>query len=81
VTLLTSPMALRVGLLLFAAITAFGLGLFTIRLLRKNLESESEALNSSPLAAEGLPVRPGCNHKFLILAMAGRDQNRGLAKG
>jgi nitrogen-specific signal transduction histidine kinase len=49
-------MALRVGLLLFAAIAAFGLGLFTIRLLRKNLESESEALNSSPLAAEGLPV-------------------------
>jgi hypothetical protein len=81
VTLLMNPMALRVGLLLFAAIAAFGLGSFTIRLLRKNLESESEALNSSPLAAEGLPMHPGCNHKFLIFAMAGRDQNRGLAKG
>jgi hypothetical protein len=74
-------MALRMGLLLFAAIAAFGLGLFTIRLLRKNLESESDSLNSSPLPAEGLPARPGCNHKFLLLAMAGRDQNRGLAKG
>jgi PAS domain-containing protein len=56
VTLLMSPMALRMGLLLFAAIAAFGLGLFTIRLLRKNLLSESDSLNSSPLAAEGLPV-------------------------
>jgi PAS domain-containing protein len=56
VTLLTSPMALRMGLLLFTAIAAFGLGLFTIRLLRKNLLAESESLNSSPLAAEGLPV-------------------------
>ena len=55
-TLLTSPMALRMGLLLFAAIAAFGLGLFTIRLLRKNLLSESDSLTSSPLAAEGLPV-------------------------
>jgi len=56
VTLLINPMALRMALLLVLAITAFGLGLFTIRLMRKNLESESEALNSSPLAAEGLPV-------------------------
>jgi PAS domain-containing protein len=56
VTLLTNPMALRMGMLLFAAIAAFGLGLFTIRLLRKNLVSESDSLNFSPLAAEGLPV-------------------------
>jgi len=56
VTLLMNPMALRMGLLLFAAIAAFGLGLFTIRLLRKNLLSESDSLNSSPLAPEGLPV-------------------------
>jgi len=56
VTVLTNPMALRMALLLVLAITAFGLGLFTIRLLRKNLVSESESLNSSPLAAEGLPV-------------------------
>jgi len=56
VTLLMNPMALRMGLLLFAAIAAFGLGLFTIRLLRKNLLSESDSLTSSPLAAEGLPV-------------------------
>jgi PAS domain-containing protein len=56
VTLLMNPMALRMALLLFTAIIAFGLGLFTIRLLRKNLLSESDSLNSSPLAAEGLPV-------------------------
>jgi len=56
VTLLTNPMALRMGLLLFVAIVSFGVALFAIRLLRKNLLSESESLNSSPLAAEGLPV-------------------------
>jgi len=60
VTLLTNPLAnpmiLRMGLLLVAAIVAFGLGLFTIRLLRKNLVSESDSPNSAPLAAEGLPV-------------------------
>lgn len=55
-TLLMNPTALRMGLLLFAAIAAFGLGLFTIRLLRKNLLSESDSLNCSPLAPEGLPV-------------------------
>jgi PAS domain-containing protein len=56
VTLLMNPMALRMALLLFVAMVSFGLALFTIRLLRKNLLSESESLNSSPLAAEGLPV-------------------------
>src|SRR5258708_8141654 len=56
VTLLINPIALRMAVLVVLAITAFGWGLFTIRLLRKNLESESESLNSSPLAAEGLPV-------------------------
>ncbi|MFY9841916.1 MAG: hypothetical protein WA718_13145 [Terriglobales bacterium] len=53
---LMNPVALRMGLLLFAAIVAFGLGLFMIRRLRKNLVPESESLNHSPLAAEGLPV-------------------------
>src|SRR4030088_445718 len=56
VTLLMNPMALRMGLLLFAAMVAFGLGLFTIRLLRKNLVSDSDSLNSAPLTVEGLPV-------------------------
>src|SRR5258708_22709873 len=56
VTLLMNPMALRMGLLLFAAIAAFGLGLFTIRLLRQNLLSESESLHSSPLAPQRLPL-------------------------
>jgi PAS domain-containing protein len=53
---LVNPMALRMGLLLFAAIAAFGLGLFLIRRLRKNLVPAAEALNHAPLAAEGLPV-------------------------
>ncbi len=54
--LLMDPMALRMGLLLFAALAAFGLGLFVIRRLRKNLVPEPESLNYAPLAAEGLPV-------------------------
>jgi len=53
---LTTPIVLRMGLLLLAAMAAFGLGFVTIRRLRQNLESESESLNSAPLAAEGLPV-------------------------
>jgi len=51
-----NPMALRMGLLLIAGVTAFGLGLFVIRRLRKNLVPEPESLNQLPLAAEGLPV-------------------------
>ena len=49
-----NPMVLRMGLLLFAALAAFGLGLFLIRRLRKNLVVEPESLNYAPLAAEGL---------------------------
>jgi PAS domain-containing protein len=56
VNLLTNPTVLRMGLLLFAAIAAFGLGLFVIRRLRKNLVEVPDSLNYSPLAAEGLPV-------------------------
>ncbi|MGD1216457.1 MAG: PAS domain-containing protein [Terriglobales bacterium] len=51
-----NPMVLRMGLLLFAALAAFGLSLFVIRRLRKNLVPEAESLNYAPLAAEGLPV-------------------------
>jgi len=53
---LVSPITLRMGLLLFAAVAAFGLGLFVIRRLRKNLVAEPESLNQLPLTAEGLPV-------------------------
>ena len=53
---LANPIVLRMGLLLFAAVAAFGLGLFVIRRLRKNLVAEPESLNQLPLAAEGLPV-------------------------
>lgn len=53
---LVSPMILRMAMLMFAAITAFGLGLFVIRRLRKSLVYEADSLNQSPLAAEGLPI-------------------------
>jgi PAS domain-containing protein len=54
--MMTSPMVLRMALLLFTAVAGFVLGLFVIRRLRKNLMAESESLGHSPLAAEGLPV-------------------------
>jgi nitrogen fixation/metabolism regulation signal transduction histidine kinase len=53
---IANPIVLRMGLLLFAAVAAFGLGLFVIRRLRQNLVEEPESLNQLPLAAEGLPV-------------------------
>ena len=55
-SLLINPMVLRMALLLFAAMAAFGLGLFLIRRLRTNLVAGPESLNQAPLAAEGLPV-------------------------
>jgi nitrogen fixation/metabolism regulation signal transduction histidine kinase len=51
-----NPMLLRMGLLLFAAITAFLFGLFVIRRLRKSLMSEAESVNNAPLPTNGLPV-------------------------
>lgn len=54
--LLTNPLVLRMGLLLFAGITAFGLCLFMMRQLRKNLVTDSAALPFVPASAEGLPV-------------------------
>jgi PAS domain-containing protein len=56
VKLLMNPMLLRMALLLFISVAAFGLGLFTIRRLRQNLVPGAESLQHSPLAAEGLPV-------------------------
>ena len=53
---LINPMVLRMAALLFAALAAFGLGLFIIRRLRKNLVAETDEVNQAPLAAEGLPV-------------------------
>jgi PAS domain-containing protein len=53
---LINPTVLRMAVLLFAALAAFGLGLFLIRRLRKNLVVAPEALHYAPLAAEGLPV-------------------------
>lgn len=54
--LLMNPVVLRMSLLLLCALAAFGLGMFLIRRLRKNLTQESESLYHSPMAAEGLPV-------------------------
>jgi PAS domain-containing protein len=56
VSLLTNPLILRMAMLLFAAMVAFGLGLFVIRRLRQSLVSEPESLNHIPMATEGLPV-------------------------
>jgi PAS domain-containing protein len=53
---LINPMVLRMAALLFAAMAAFGLALFMIRRLRKNLVTETNQINQAPLAAEGLPV-------------------------
>ncbi len=54
--LLANPLILRMGMLMFAAVAAFGMGLFMIRLLRKNLVAGPESLDHSPLSPSGLPV-------------------------
>lgn len=54
--LLLNPLMVRAGLLLFIAIAAFAFGMFLIHRMRKNLTSDQESLNQSPLAVEGLPV-------------------------
>ena len=69
-----NPMLLRMGLLLFVAIAAFGLGLFVIRRLRKNLVPEPESLNHAPLAAEGLPV-----HAYQAVIQQLKQQKHELA--
>jgi PAS domain-containing protein len=74
VSLLVNPMVLRMALLLFAAIAAFGLGLFLIRRLRTNLVAGPESLNHSPLAAEGLPV-----HAFHAVIQQLKQQKHELA--
>jgi PAS domain-containing protein len=74
VSLLVNPMMLRMALLLFAAIAAFGLGLFLIRRLRTNLVAGPESLNHSPLAAEGLPV-----HAFHAVIQQLKQQKHELA--
>ena len=51
-----NPVVLRMALLMFAALAAFGLGLFVIRRLRKDLVEDPESLDYVPIAAEGLPV-------------------------
>jgi PAS domain-containing protein len=56
VSLLMNPMMLRMGMLMFVAIAAFGLGLFTIRRLRMSLVEKPESLHHAPLTADGLPV-------------------------
>jgi nitrogen fixation/metabolism regulation signal transduction histidine kinase len=56
VKLLMNPVVVRMGLLLLSAMAAFGLGLFAMRRLRKNLTEEPESLQHAPMAPEGLPV-------------------------
>jgi nitrogen-specific signal transduction histidine kinase/uncharacterized protein YdcH (DUF465 family) len=51
-----NPVALRMGLLMFAALAAFVLSIFVMRSLRKNLVQDQESLDHVPMGAEGLPV-------------------------
>ena len=53
--LLTNPLALRAGMLLFGAMVVFGFSLFLFRQLRKTLASDS-SFSAAPFAAEGLPM-------------------------
>jgi nitrogen-specific signal transduction histidine kinase len=53
--LLTNPLALRAGMLLFGAMVVFGFSLFLFRQLRKTLVSDS-SFSAAPFAAEGLPM-------------------------
>lgn len=55
-SVLASPVTVRMGLLLLAALFAFALGWFLIRRMRKSLTAEPESLHHVPLATEGLPV-------------------------
>lgn len=54
--ILANPVVLRMGLLMFCSIAAFGLGWFLIRRLRRSLTDEYESSPTTPLTAEGLPV-------------------------
>jgi PAS domain-containing protein len=56
VSLLANPIVLRMALLLFVAMGAFGVGLVMIQRLRKNLVPELESFSQAPLSPEGLPV-------------------------
>lgn len=54
--LLLNPVALRMGLLLLVAISAFVLGAFVIHRLRKSLASEPASMTQMPMPSDGLPV-------------------------
>jgi nitrogen-specific signal transduction histidine kinase len=54
--LLINPVIVRMGLLLFASLAAFGLGLFAIRKLRTSIVADPESLEHTAMGAEGLPV-------------------------
>jgi PAS domain-containing protein len=56
VKLLLNPVALQMALAAVVAISAFALGAFVIRRMRKSLVEETESLAEAPMAAEGMPV-------------------------
>ena len=72
--LILNPLALRAALLLFAAIGAFGVGLFLIRRVRKSLASDRDFSTNAPLASEGLPV-----HAFQAVIQQLKQQKHELA--
>jgi len=56
VRVLANPVLLRMALLMFCAVIAFGVGWIAIRLVRKNIAEESDSLRTEPMPSEGLPV-------------------------
>lgn len=54
--ILANPILLRMVLLMFCAIAAFGVGFIMIRFLRKDVTDESESLMQVPSMSEGLPL-------------------------
>lgn len=71
---LINPVVLRMALLFVCCSTAFVLGLFLVRKLRKNVTAETEALQHAPLAPEGLPV-----HAYHAVIQQLKQQKHALA--
>ncbi len=69
-----NPLALRAGMLLFAAVASFGMGLFLIRRVRKTLVPDLEPLDRSPLTVDGLPV-----HAYQAVIQQLKQQKHELA--
>jgi len=56
VRMLANPVFLRMAILMFCALAAFGAGWIVIRLVRKSVTEEAESFHHDPMPTEGLPV-------------------------